>query len=61
MSTLFLGLGSNVNPKFNIAKGLDALNDVFGELQVSSVYKSAAVGISGPPFLNMLVGSHHRG
>lgn len=52
---VFLGLGSNQKPEFHIARALDALWQSFGELKISPVYESAAVGFSGANFLNLVV------
>jgi 2-amino-4-hydroxy-6-hydroxymethyldihydropteridine diphosphokinase len=55
MTQVLLGIGSNIQPHENICAGLDALQQEFGELDVSSVYHSAAVGFQGEPFLNLVV------
>jgi 2-amino-4-hydroxy-6-hydroxymethyldihydropteridine diphosphokinase len=55
MALIFLGLGSNIERERYIVAGLDALSDLFGELQLSSVYDSAAIGFDGQPFLNLVV------
>lgn len=52
---VFLGLGSNQEPEFHIARALDALYLQFGELRISPVYESAAVGFDGANFLNLVV------
>ncbi|MES2623820.1 MAG: 2-amino-4-hydroxy-6-hydroxymethyldihydropteridine diphosphokinase [Pseudomonadota bacterium] len=51
-----LGLGSNNNPKANLASGLDALLLQFRDMALSSVYKSQARGHEGADYLNMAVG-----
>jgi 2-amino-4-hydroxy-6-hydroxymethyldihydropteridine diphosphokinase len=56
MSRVLLGVGSNIDPQKNICAGLDALQQEFGELGLSSVYQSAALGFQGDPFLNLVVG-----
>ncbi|MDO8907764.1 MAG: 2-amino-4-hydroxy-6-hydroxymethyldihydropteridine diphosphokinase [Pseudohongiella sp.] len=55
MALLTLSLGSNLEPAYHIAKALDGLSEVFGELKLSSVYESKAVGFDGGNFLNMVV------
>ena len=55
MATVFLGLGSNIERERYIVAGLDALQGLFGELALSSVYDSAAIGFDGQPFLNLAV------
>ena len=51
---VFLGIGSNIERERYITAGLDALQAMFGELALSPVYDSAAVGFSGEPFLNLV-------
>ncbi|KZX58381.1 2-amino-4-hydroxy-6-hydroxymethyldihydropteridine pyrophosphokinase [Halioglobus sp. HI00S01] len=55
MAQVYLGLGSNIERERYITAGLDALAQRFGELQVSPVYDSAAVGFEGQPFLNLVL------
>lgn len=55
---VFLGVGSNVDRERYIRAGLDALSQEFGELQLSPVYESEAVGFDGSPFFNLVVGIH---
>lgn len=52
MSTVYLGLGSNQDAERHIAAGISALQDRFGRVEVSPVYRSKAVGFSGKDFLN---------
>ena len=53
MATVYLGLGSNIERERYLVAGLDALQGLFGELLLSSVYDSDAIGFDGQPFLNM--------
>ena len=55
MPAVYLGLGSNIERERYIVAGLDALQGMFGELALSSVYDSQAIGFSGQPFLNLVV------
>lgn len=55
---VFIGVGSNVDRERHIRAGLDDLAREFGELKVSPVYESEAVGFNGSPFLNLVVGVH---
>lgn len=57
MTAIYLSLGSNVDRHKNITAALDALADLFGELQVSSVYESKSVGFAGSNFFNLVVGA----
>jgi len=56
MSTIYLGLGSNIRPEENLSLGVRELRRKYGELDVSSVYRSAAIGFDGDDFLNLVVG-----
>ena len=56
MAQVFLSIGSNQNREFYISQSLNALAQAFGDLQVSSVYESAAVGFEGDSFYNLVVG-----
>ena len=54
MATVYVGLGSNIDPEANLHLGIRELRDRYGELQVSAVYRSAAVGFEGDDFLNLV-------
>lgn len=56
MARVYLSLGSNTSPTQYICAGLDALADQFGELTISPVYESVAVGFEGDNFINLVVG-----
>jgi 2-amino-4-hydroxy-6-hydroxymethyldihydropteridine diphosphokinase len=56
MATVYLGIGSNIDPEENLRLGIRELRRVFGEIELSAVYSSAAVGFEGADFLNMVVG-----
>jgi 2-amino-4-hydroxy-6-hydroxymethyldihydropteridine diphosphokinase len=56
MAQVFLGVGSNIERERYITAGLDALQGLFQEVALSSVYDSAAVGFEGQPFLNLVAG-----
>ncbi|UVW34542.1 2-amino-4-hydroxy-6-hydroxymethyldihydropteridine diphosphokinase [SAR92 clade bacterium H455] len=58
MALVYLSLGSNVEAQRNIEAAMDALADTFGELIISSVYESEAVGFEGDSFYNLVVGIH---
>lgn len=55
MSTVYLGLGSNVDVSTNLKLGVDELRKAYGELRLSPVYRSAPVGFQGDDFLNLVV------
>ncbi len=56
MSHVYVSLGSNVDRQNNIVKAVRAMRRVFGELRISPVYSSAAVGFDGDDFLNLVIG-----
>ncbi len=51
----YLGLGSNVEPETNLAKGIARLRKHGEILEFSDVWESAAVGSPGPNFLNLCI------
>lgn len=53
MALIALNVGSNIDRENQLRAGVQALAAEFGELQLSSVYESAAVGFSGDAFLNL--------
>lgn len=55
MPTIYISLGSNINKEQNTRAGINALKQVFGELNLSSVYESEAVGFDGDAFYNMVI------
>jgi 2-amino-4-hydroxy-6-hydroxymethyldihydropteridine diphosphokinase len=56
----WLSLGSNLDPQRRIPAALEALRGCFGELVVSPIYESEAVGFSGDNFHNLVVGIETR-
>ncbi|MFB2831044.1 2-amino-4-hydroxy-6-hydroxymethyldihydropteridine diphosphokinase [Aeromonas jandaei] len=54
MTTIYISLGSNIERERHIRAGLDALHAEFGELRVSRVFESEAVGFNGRPFYNLV-------
>ena len=56
MSRVYLSLGSNLEPERHLAAAIAELRARFGDIAVSPVYRSAAVGFDGPDFLNLAVG-----
>ena len=52
----WLSLGSNISPVENIAAAIADLEAQFGQLVVSPIYESAAVGFTGDNFHNLVVG-----
>ncbi len=52
----WLSLGSNIDRERHLSAAIKALGRIFGDLVLSPVYESEAVGFEGAPFLNMVVG-----
>jgi 2-amino-4-hydroxy-6-hydroxymethyldihydropteridine diphosphokinase len=52
MGKAYLSLGSNVDPERNLRSAIAALRERFGELSLSPVYRTTAIGFDGPDFLN---------
>lgn len=57
MTVIFLGIGSNSDREQHLSRGLDALNQLLGPLDLSPVFESDAVGVLGRRFYNMVVGA----
>jgi 2-amino-4-hydroxy-6-hydroxymethyldihydropteridine diphosphokinase len=53
MSTAYLGLGSNVDARFHITSGIEALRSTFGDVQLSPAYSTEAIGFDGDDFINL--------
>lgn len=56
MPTVYVSMGSNIEPQKHIQQGLQALEQIYGKLEVSSIYETQAVGFEGDNFLNLVVG-----
>ena len=55
-----MSLGSNIDRERHIERALQDLRASFGELVVSPVYESEAVGCAGSNFYNLVVGIETR-
>ena len=53
MALLILSLGSNVNAISNIGYAIESLRQEYGDIMLSRVYESEAIGFSGENFLNL--------
>jgi 2-amino-4-hydroxy-6-hydroxymethyldihydropteridine diphosphokinase len=53
--TIFISVGSNIEREKHVLAGLQAMHQSFGELSLSSVYESEAVGFAGSHFYNLVV------
>ena len=56
MTKVHVGVGSNINPKKNLRLAIQKLQERFGALNISPVYKSNSVGFVGEDFLNLVIG-----
>ncbi|VAW69311.1 2-amino-4-hydroxy-6-hydroxymethyldihydropteridinepyrophosphokinase [hydrothermal vent metagenome] len=55
MARVYISLGSNIDREALTRAGVEALRLQFGELLLSSVYESEAVGFEGASFYNMVI------
>jgi len=60
MARVYVSLGSNQNREDGIQQAVLALRREFGEIELSPVYDSAAVGFDGSDFLNLVVAFESR-
>jgi 2-amino-4-hydroxy-6-hydroxymethyldihydropteridine diphosphokinase len=56
MARVYLSLGSNIDREHNLRGAITELREAFGELTVSRVFESTAVGFDGEDFYNLCVG-----
>jgi len=55
MAWVYISLGSNIEREALTREGVHALSQHYGELILSSVYESEAVGFDGENFYNMVI------
>lgn len=55
MPIAYVSIGSNIDKDIHIPSSLKALEQVFGELKLSSVYETESVGFVGDCFYNLIV------
>lgn len=56
MPRVYVSVGSNIERERYVRSGLAALRDRFGQLILSRIYESEAVGFNGDPFFNLVAG-----
>ncbi|HEY0634785.1 MAG TPA: 2-amino-4-hydroxy-6-hydroxymethyldihydropteridine diphosphokinase [Gammaproteobacteria bacterium] len=56
MTRIYVSIGTNIDRETHLRAGVAELRARFGELLLSSVYESEAVGFAGDPFYNMVAG-----
>lgn len=54
MTKVYISIGSNIDKETSIRQGVIDMQNVFGELELSSVYQSEAVGFDGDDFYNLV-------
>lgn len=55
MTRIYISLGSNIDREINTRAAVAALRAHYGELLLSSVFESEAVGFEGSNFYNMVI------
>ena len=56
MPRVFVSVGSNIERESHVRSGLTELRERFGQLTLSRIYESEAVGFAGDDFFNLVVG-----
>jgi len=54
LTRVYISIGSNIDKETSIRKGVADMKAIFGELELSSVYQSEAVGFEGDDFYNLV-------
>ena len=54
MARVFVSIGSNIEREKHIRGALDSLRNRYGELVISTVYETRAVGFNGDNFFNLV-------
>ncbi len=57
MARIYISIGSNINRSYHIQVAVSQLKQHFGQLTLSAVYESEAVGFSGDAFYNLVAGA----
>ncbi len=56
MARVYVSIGSNIDKEKNIPSSVKVLQEHFGDLDISNVYETKAVGFEGDDFHNLVVG-----
>lgn len=56
MARVYVSIGSNIDPQENIVSAVRILRQQYKPIELSPVYRSAAVGFEGDDFLNLATG-----
>lgn len=57
MAKVFISIGSNIEKEKYVPLSLTILQDLLGELSLSSLFECESIGFDGPLFFNMVVGA----
>ena len=52
---IFVGIGSNIDREKNIKSCIEILKDLYGNILISPVYETEAMGFNGPNFYNLVL------
>jgi 2-amino-4-hydroxy-6-hydroxymethyldihydropteridine diphosphokinase len=55
LTEAFVGLGSNIDPEHHLNVALEKIQDRLMLVEISPVYRNAAVGFTGNDFLNLVI------
>lgn len=55
MATIYISIGSNIEPRQHIELALTDLRSSFTDVRASSLYESESVGFDGDNFINLVV------
>lgn len=56
MARVYIGIGSNIDKHVHIPQVLAELRAMFGEITISPIYQTSAIGFEGDDFYNLVVG-----
>ncbi|MRH78275.1 2-amino-4-hydroxy-6-hydroxymethyldihydropteridine diphosphokinase [Spiribacter sp. C176] len=56
MTRTYLSIGSNIEPEKNVRAAVKALQAQYGDIVISPVYQTPAVGFAGDDFYNLVIG-----
>ena len=52
---IFVGIGSNIDREMNIRSCIKILKDLYGNVLISPMYETKAMGFNGPNFYNLVL------
>jgi 2-amino-4-hydroxy-6-hydroxymethyldihydropteridine diphosphokinase len=56
MARAYVSIGSNIEPEAHVREAVRDLRNCFGDVTLSRVYRTRAVGFEGPDFYNLVAG-----